>query len=89
MAKSKETFNKRQKEKNRLKQKQDKREKMEERKANAKKGKSLEEMLAYIDENGNLSSTPPDPKKKILPNPKGMPEENDKTRFRTEAQPNY
>ena len=37
---------------------------MQERKANAKKGKSLDEMMAYLDENGNLSSTPPDPKKK-------------------------
>lgn len=63
MAKSKETFAKKEKEKKRLKQKQDKLEKKEERKANAKKGKSLDEMLAYIDENGNLSTTPPDPKK--------------------------
>ena len=37
---------------------------MDERKANAKKGKPLEEMMAYIDENGNISSTPPDPQKK-------------------------
>ena len=37
---------------------------MEERKANAKKGKSLDEMMAYIDENGNISSTPPDPNKR-------------------------
>jgi cold shock CspA family protein len=36
---------------------------MEERKVNAKKGKGLDEMMAYLDENGNLSSTPPDPKK--------------------------
>jgi cold shock CspA family protein len=64
MAKSKETFNKREKEKKRLKQKQDKQEKMDERKASAKKGKPLEEMMAYIDENGNISSTPPDPSKK-------------------------
>ena len=63
MAKSKETFGKKEKEKQRLKRKQDKIEKMEERKANAKKGKTLAEMMAYIDENGNLSSTPPDPKK--------------------------
>ena len=63
MAKSKETFGKKEKEKQRLKRKQDKMEKMEERKASAKKGKSLDEMMAYIDENGNLSSTPPDPRK--------------------------
>jgi len=64
MAKSKETFNKREKEKQRQKQRQEKREKMEERKANASKGKSLDDMMAYIDENGNISSTPPDPRKK-------------------------
>jgi cold shock CspA family protein len=37
---------------------------MEERKNNASKSQNLEDMFAYIDENGNLSSTPPDPKKK-------------------------
>jgi cold shock CspA family protein len=64
MAKSKETFNKREKEKQRQQQKQQKREKMEERKANAGKSKSLDDMMAYIDENGNITSTPPDPSKK-------------------------
>lgn len=64
MAKSKITFNKREKEKQRQQQKQQKREKMEERKANASKGKSLNDMMAYIDENGNISSTPPDPARK-------------------------
>lgn len=63
MGKSQETFAKKEKEKKKLKQRQDKQEKMEERKANGKKGKSLEEMMAYIDENGNISSTPPDPRK--------------------------
>lgn len=66
MARSKETFNKREKEKQRLKAKQEKIEKKEERKANASKGKSLDEMMAYIDENGNISSTPPDPSKKKI-----------------------
>jgi cold shock CspA family protein len=64
MAKSKEAFNKREKEKQRQKEKQDKREKMEERKANQVKGKSLDDMMAYIDEDGNITSTPPDPEKK-------------------------
>jgi cold shock CspA family protein len=59
-----ETFGKKENQKKRLKHRQDKAEKMEERKANAKKGKSLDEMMAYLDENGNLSSTPPDPRKK-------------------------
>ena len=60
MSKSQETFSKKEKDKKRLKQRRDKAEKMEDRKANARKGKSLEEMMAYIDENGNLSSAPPE-----------------------------
>jgi len=64
MAKSKETFNKKEKEKKRLKQRQEKREKMEYRKANASKSQSLDDMMAYLDENGNLTSTPPDPRQR-------------------------
>ena len=66
MAKARETFGKKEKEKKRLKQRQEKQEKMDERKANAKSGKSLEDMMAYIDENGNISSVPPDPSKKKM-----------------------
>lgn len=62
MARSAQNFNKREKEKQRAKEKQEKKEKMAERKA-MKKDQSLEDMMAYIDENGNLSSTPPDPAK--------------------------
>jgi len=58
------TFSKKEKEKKRLKKRQDKAEKMAMRKANAEQGLQLEDMMAYVDENGNLSSTPPDPKKK-------------------------
>lgn len=58
------TFNKKEKEKKRLKKRNDKAEKMAARKANAESGQSLEDMMAYVDENGNLSTTPPDPKKK-------------------------
>ncbi|MGN6163174.1 MAG: cold-shock protein [Flavisolibacter sp.] len=72
MSKSGETFGKKEKEKKRLKQRQEKAEKMEERKANAKKGKSLDEMMAYIDEEGNISDTPPDPKKKKVFKPEDM-----------------
>ena len=59
-----ETFSKKEKEKARQKKKKDKEEKREERKANAQKGQDLSEMLAYVDENGNITSTPPDPRKK-------------------------
>jgi cold shock CspA family protein len=68
MAKSQETFNKKEKVKKRLKKRQDKAEKKEERKATAVKPKSLEELYMYVDENGNLTSTPPDPKKKRIIN---------------------
>ena len=64
MGRSSESFNKKEKEKKRLKKQQEKAEKMEERKANAQKGKSLNDMMAYIDEEGNISSTPPDPSKR-------------------------
>jgi len=64
MGRSTETFSKKEKEKKRLKKQQEKREKTEDRKANSDKGKSLEEMMAYIDENGNITSTPPDPTKR-------------------------
>jgi len=59
MAKSNETFNKKEKEKKRLKKQQDKKEKAEERRAGSIKGKSLDDMMAYVDENGNITSTPP------------------------------
>ena len=63
MARSKSTSNKREKEKQRQKEKREKREKMEERRANQPKGRSLDDMLAYVDEEGNITSTPPDPTK--------------------------
>lgn len=62
MGASNETFSKREKEKARQKKKQDKQEKREERKVNVNKGQSLDQMLAYVDENGNLSTTPPNPR---------------------------
>jgi cold shock CspA family protein len=65
LAKSTATFSKKEKEKKRLKKSQEKREKAEERKSNFVKGKTLEDMMAYIDEYGNITSTPPDPAKKL------------------------
>ncbi len=60
MAKSRETFNKRNRELKKKKQKEDKLQKKEDRRAQGGTGKNLEDMMAYVDENGNLSSTPPD-----------------------------
>lgn len=67
MAKSQATFGKKENEKKRLKKRNDKQEKREERQAN-KKSLTLEDMMAYVDENGNITSTPPDPKKKKVIN---------------------
>lgn len=58
------SFNKREREQKKKNAKKQKLEKKLERKENTTKGKTLEEMLAYVDENGNLSSTPPDLKAK-------------------------
>ncbi|MES2587537.1 MAG: cold shock domain-containing protein [Bacteroidota bacterium] len=63
MAKSQETFNKKEKEKLRIKKREEKQKKKEERKA-AGGSSSFDDMIAYVDENGNLSDTPPDPTKK-------------------------
>ena len=63
MAKSQQTFNKKEKEKKRLKKRQDKLIKREERKANSTGG-DLDNMIAYVDENGMITDTPPDPTKK-------------------------
>lgn len=60
-----ETWNKKEREKKKRQNQKDKAERKQERKDNAKPGKSLDDMLAYLDENGNLSATPPDPRKKI------------------------
>lgn len=64
MAKSKQTFQKKEKEKKKKQQQKLKEERKAERKANSSKGKALEEMFAYVDHNGNLTLTPPDPKQK-------------------------
>ena len=64
MARSQASFAKKEKEKQKLQKRKEKEQRKEERKANAKEGQSLEEMMAYVDENGNITSTPPDPTKK-------------------------
>ena len=53
-----ETFNKKEKEKKKREKQIAKQERKEARKANSAKGSSLEDMLAYVDEFGNLTSTP-------------------------------
>jgi len=65
MAKSQQTFSKIEKEKKKLKKREEKQKKKEERRANSNKGNGLDSMIAYVDENGYLTDTPPDPRKKV------------------------
>jgi cold shock CspA family protein len=62
MSKAQVSFNKEENEKKKNQRKKEKAERREERKAN--KGQSFEDMIAYVDENGNITSVPPDPMKK-------------------------
>ena len=65
MGKSQETWNKKENEKKKQKKKKDKEARREERKSSSK-GNSFE--IAYVDEFGNFTSTPPDPKNKVKVN---------------------
>jgi hypothetical protein len=65
MAKSNNAFIKKQREQLRKKKQLEKMEKKAERKKNSAGG-GLENMLAYVDENGNITSTPPE--RRQIPN---------------------
>ena len=66
MARSQVSYNKKEKEKKRRKKKQEKVERrVQRREEKAESGpKSFEDMLSYVDENGHITSTPPDPSKR-------------------------
>ncbi len=65
MAKSQQTFNKSEKEKKRLKKREEKRKKMQARRAEAKENGKKGIEFAYVDHNGHLTDTPPDPSLKV------------------------
>jgi CspA family cold shock protein len=76
-----DTFNKKALQQKRAKKQMDKLERRADRKTNNDKGKSLEEMTAYLDEYGNITDVHPDKQKKrkvndhdLLP---GSPQIND------------
>lgn len=62
MARPLDALNKKEFEKKKLQKRQEKEKRREERKS--KPATSFEDMIAYIDENGNITSTPPDPSRK-------------------------
>ena len=63
MGRSQETFNKKEVRTKKEKKRKEKEKKKLARKENEKKS-SLDDMIAYVDENGRITSTPPDPTKK-------------------------
>lgn len=65
MGRSKQSFQKTEKEKAKIVKRKNKEEKKEQRKSSSGKGKGLDSMMAYVDHNGNITDTPPDPKLKI------------------------
>lgn len=87
MARSKQTFNKRENEKKREKKRQEKKEKKENRKANSGGG-GLDSMIAYVDENGMITDVPPSQQRKrneIDPNSivLGVPQKSDEPEYYT------
>jgi cold shock CspA family protein len=63
-----ETWNKKERERNKQQKKKEKLERRQEKKLAPKGSHDLESMLAYVDENGDLSSKPADPRKRITIN---------------------
>jgi cold shock CspA family protein len=63
MGRSQESFNKKEVRKKKEQKRKEKEKKKLERKESEKKS-SLDDMIAYVDEDGNITSEPPDPEKK-------------------------
>ena len=63
MGRSQETFNKKEVRNKKEKKRKEKAQKRLSKRENEKKG-GLDDMIAYVDENGNITDTPPDPNKK-------------------------
>lgn len=67
MSKNQNTFIKKQKAELKKRKQKDKLEKMLSRREDPKSGK-LEDMMAYVDQYGNIVETPPEEEKPVIPN---------------------
>ncbi len=63
MGRSQETYNKKEVRNKKEKKRKEKEQRRQEKRENKEKS-SMDDMIAYVDENGMLTSTPPDPDKK-------------------------
>ncbi|HAO45857.1 MAG TPA: cold shock domain-containing protein [Ferruginibacter sp.] len=61
-----ETWNKKEREKKKKQKRNEKAQKKQEQKENSNKAANPASMIAYVDEYGNLSDTPPDLRKRII-----------------------
>ena len=64
MGRSQETWSKREKEKKKQKKKEDKMKRKEQRQEDSAGGSSFDDMIAWVDADGNPTNTPPDPNAK-------------------------
>jgi cold shock CspA family protein len=86
MGRSQETFNKKEVRNKKEKKRKEKEQKRAKKKTEGKKN-SFDDMIAYVDEFGKISSTPPDPDKKIVVEAESI--ELKITKNNPEASPDY
>jgi cold shock CspA family protein len=70
MGRSSETYNKKEVRKKKEKKKKEKEQRRLEKRESGKN--SLDDMIAYVDENGNIMDNPPDPKEKEVAEPEDI-----------------
>jgi len=86
MGRSQETFNKKEVRNRKEKKRKEKAEKKAKRKTDGKNG-DLSDMIAYVDEYGQITSTPPDPGRKIVVEAEDI--ELGATRNKSEESPSF
>jgi cold shock CspA family protein len=81
MARSRETWGKQETAKRKAKKRKDKEKKREERTSSSREGRGPDDMIAFVDEYGNITSSPPDPSERKKINPEdiviGVPKKED------------
>lgn len=77
-----ETFNKKEREKKKRQLRQEKEQRKQERKEQSRNGNNLDEMMAYLDADGNLTHLPPDQQHRYHRKPDNNSTKDD-TGFRT------